>query len=259
MLELYHFHGATCGLKARLALAEKGVNYEAHAVDRPFLRTPEYLKLNRNGVVPTLIHDGQVLVESSVIINYVDDAFDGPALKPDDPLGVARAWWWLKRADECLARVGILTYTVSLRPGILEKSPEDLEKYIAETPNPGLRERRRRIIEMGFESPDFPGALNGLDQMLADMEEALSKNAWLAADGYSLADTAMTPHVERLAELNCADMWRENRPHLSDWWDRITTRASYDACLGATPNPEKPLHQASGAKAWPEIKKMLPV
>ncbi|MDP6175779.1 MAG: glutathione S-transferase family protein, partial [Rhodospirillales bacterium] len=108
MLELYHFHGATCGLKARLSLAEKGVEYTGHAVERAYLRSPEYLKLNANGVVPTLIHDGEVLVESSVIINYVDDAFDGPPLKPAGPMGAAKTWWWMKRADECLPMIGTL-------------------------------------------------------------------------------------------------------------------------------------------------------
>ena len=76
MLELYHFHGATCGLKSRLALAEKGVEYVGHAVERDYLRTPEYRKLNPNGVVPTLIHNGDVVLESSCIINYIDDVFD---------------------------------------------------------------------------------------------------------------------------------------------------------------------------------------
>lgn len=257
MIELYYFHGATCGLKARLAFAEKGVEYDANVVERPYLRTEEYRKLNPNGVVPTIIHDGEVLIESSVIINYLDDAFDGPSLKPDTPLGVARSWWWMKRADECLAMIGTLTYTVSLRPGILKKSPEELEAYIEGTPNPALRQRRRRIIEMGFDSPDFPVALSGLEKMLSDMEDALNKHEWLAADSYGLADIALTPLIERLTELQCHEMWEDSRPKLTAWWEKIKARPSYEACLGVTPNPEKPTHEAAGKKSWAEIKKLL--
>ena len=44
MLKLYYFHGATCGLKARLTLAEKDVEYTHEVVDRPYLRTHEYKK-----------------------------------------------------------------------------------------------------------------------------------------------------------------------------------------------------------------------
>ena len=258
MLELYHFHGATCGLKARLALAKKGVDYRAHAVERPYLRTPEYLKLNPNGVVPTLIHDGHVIVESSVVINYVGDAFDGAPLKPEGLLGTARTWWWLKRADECVPMIGTLTYTVSMRPKILLKSPEELEAYIEGTPNAALRDRRRRNIGMGFESPDFPVAMEGLDKMLANMEAALTADDWLASAAYSLADTAMRPLIERLDELACADMWRLARARLAAWWDRIRARPSYEACVGVTPNPEKSQHRDEGAKAWPEIKRLLP-
>ncbi len=257
MLELYYFHGATCGLKARLTLAEKGVGYTGHAVDRAYLRTPEYLKLNRNGVVPTLVHDDEVLTESSVIINYVDDAFDGPPLKPSDPRGIAGTWWWMKRADECLFCIGTLTYTVSLRPIVLEKSPEELERYIEETPNPALRLRRRRLVELGYDNPDFPAALEGLTIMLSDMEEALTGHEWLASDEYSLADTAMSPLIERLDELQCAGLWTRKHPHVTAWWQKIKGRDSYDACLAETPNPEKPQHARSGRKAWPEIERRL--
>lgn len=257
MLELYYFHGATCGLKARLGMAEKGIDYTHRVVERPALRKPEYLKLNRNGVVPTLVHDGEVFTESSVIINYADDAFDGPVLKPDDPRGIARAWWWMKHADECLPNIGIMTYTVSMRPGILQKSPEELDSYIEGIPNPAVRERRRKIIEMGYESPDFPVALNNLKRTVRDMETAMADRDWLAADTYSLADTAMTPILERLHELRFNELWEADCPKVTDWWARIQARKSYDEVLGKSPSPETPLHNQSGEAAWPEVRKLL--
>ena len=256
MLELYHFHGATCGLKSRLALAEKGVEYVGHAVERDYLRTPEYRKLNPNGVVPTLIHNGDVVLESSCVINYVDDVFDGPKLKPDNPLGVARTWWWMKRADECLPMIGNLTYTVSMRPKLLKLSPTELEEHLKGIPIAAARARRRRIIEEGFESPELGQSIEGLQKMLSDMEKALTQNEWLVDDDYTLADTAMTPLVERLHELQCGPMV-EQYPSVADWYERIQARPSYEACLGATPNPEKPLHTEQGKKSWPEIKKLI--
>ncbi len=257
MVKLYFFHGATCGLKARLSLEEKQVDFIPHAVERNFLRTAEYRKLNKNGVVPTLIHDNKIIVESSVVINYVDDAFEGPALKPVGPEGTARSWWWLKRADECLAMIGTLTYTVSLLPKIRSQSPEAIEAYIENTPIAALRQRRRKMVEHGFDNPDFPIALEGLQSMLSDMEEALAKNAWLISNNYTLADTAMTPLIERLEELACEGMWQAKRPRVTDWWQRIKARPSYVACLGETPNPERPQHQKTGKRAWPDLERIL--
>lgn len=119
------------------------------------------------------------------------------------------------------------------------------------------RERRRLALELGFESPSFSPALFELDRMLDDMESALGKYEWLAGGSYSLADAALTPFVERLDELNFTAMWEDSRPAVTEWWDRIKTRESYDRVLGATPNPEKPQHREKGGQAWTRIKEML--
>ena len=77
MLELYNFPPSTCSLKVRICLAEKGLEWVDHRLDSrdgDHLK-PEYLKLTPNGVVPTLIHDGNVIIDSSVICEYLDEVF----------------------------------------------------------------------------------------------------------------------------------------------------------------------------------------
>jgi glutathione S-transferase len=62
MLELYHNDMSTCAQKVRFALAEKGVRWQSRHLDlraRDHQR-PEYLRLNPNAVVPTIVHDGTV-------------------------------------------------------------------------------------------------------------------------------------------------------------------------------------------------------
>ena len=90
MIQLYYFHGATCGLKTRFTLSEKRVKYDQMVVEREYLRTSTYRKLNPNGVVPTLIHNGNIILESSIIMHYVNDAFEGPQLKPTEPLEISK-------------------------------------------------------------------------------------------------------------------------------------------------------------------------
>jgi glutathione S-transferase len=75
VLELYHNINSVCAQKARIALEEKGQK----ATDRIMTlrgdqNEPAYLKLNPNGVVPTLVHDGVPIAESSLILYYIDDA-----------------------------------------------------------------------------------------------------------------------------------------------------------------------------------------
>ena len=86
MLELYHSINSVCAQKVRIALEEKGQEAKDHIMTlRGDQYEPAYLKLNPNGVVPTLIHDGEPITESSLILYYIDDAFPEPPLMPKQP------------------------------------------------------------------------------------------------------------------------------------------------------------------------------
>src|SRR5215510_13533748 len=101
MVTLYHGRTSVCSIKARLALAEKGVNFESRLMTlRGDQFDPGYMKLNPNAVVPTLVHDGKVVIESTVVMHYVDEALPGPALTPSDPLARAQVRMTEKLMDE---------------------------------------------------------------------------------------------------------------------------------------------------------------
>ena len=88
MLALYHNDVSVCAQKVRMCLAEKNLDWDGRHLslgDGDHL-TPEYLKLNPNGVVPTLLHDERVIIESTVINEYLDTEFAGPPLRPANAL-----------------------------------------------------------------------------------------------------------------------------------------------------------------------------
>ena len=83
MLKLYHGRTSVCSVKARLAFAEKGVKCDNQPLTLHGDQfDPGYLRLNPNAVVPTLVHDDRVIIKSTVIMHYVDDAFPDPPLMP---------------------------------------------------------------------------------------------------------------------------------------------------------------------------------
>ena len=85
MLELYHNVNSVCAQKIRIALKEKSIEAEDHMMTlRGDQYEPAYIKLNPNAVVPTLVHDDQPIIESSLILYYLDDAFPNPPLMPKD-------------------------------------------------------------------------------------------------------------------------------------------------------------------------------
>ncbi|MFM2128756.1 MAG: Glutathione S-transferase BbdE [Pseudomonadota bacterium] len=144
MLTLYHGLASTCSKKARLALFEKGAAFESRLVNLQAFEqhSPDYLRLNPAGVVPTLVHDGHAIVESSVIIAYIDDILPTPPLTPADPLARAEMRLWLKWSDEhAYKAVYVPTWDRLSRPVASRLSDADLARRLEAVPT---AERRAR-------------------------------------------------------------------------------------------------------------------
>ena len=123
MLTLYHYGDSLCSMKTRFCLIEKGVEYTSHFID--LLKwehlSEEYKKLNPNSVVPTIVHDGVPIIESTIINQYIDEVFDGPALTPKSPLLRARMRIWTKLQDDIVhPAIQKPTFNLLIKP-ILEK------------------------------------------------------------------------------------------------------------------------------------------
>jgi glutathione S-transferase len=236
MLKLYQGRTSVCAIKVRLVFSEKGLDWEPINLN---LRAgeqhrPEYLKLNPNGVVPTLIHDDFVLIESTVIMQYLDEVFPSPPLQPTDPKDRARMRIWMKRVDEYLhPGSATLTYAMVHAREMRSKSPAELEAYYRGIPNPVTRERQRAAIEQGLDAPAAMQALQFYEKALADMERELAQQPWLAGQSYSLADAALTPYINRFAMLSLSNMWTQSRPNVTAWFERIKARPSYVAAVSA--------------------------
>ena len=126
LLELYHNINSVCAQKVRIALEEKGLAAKDHIMTlRGDQYEPAYLKLNPNGVVPTLIHDGAPITESSLILYYIDDAFPDPPLMPKQPRQRHRVRMYNKLIDEYVHNsCTILTFATAFRPAFLKMTPE---------------------------------------------------------------------------------------------------------------------------------------
>lgn len=194
MLELYRNDMSACAQKVRLALAEKGLRWESRHLD---LRAgdqqkPEYLRLNPKGVVPTLVDDGKVVRESTVIMEYLDDEYPNPPLRPADSHGRTHMRLWTKRLDEGHHDIATATLSmgIAFRFQYLAKGKEACEVLINRIPDPIRRERRRDVIDNGVEAREFKTAVRMWEELLTDMETTLGSSAWLVGNSYSLADAA---------------------------------------------------------------------
>src|SRR5262249_43351367 len=106
-LVLHHAWRSSASRRVRLCLEEKGLAYESRPVDlrKQEQHSPEYLKINPNGVIPTLVHDGRSLYEWGPICEYREETSPEPPLRPADAFGRAEMRNWIRYADE---RIGNL-------------------------------------------------------------------------------------------------------------------------------------------------------
>ncbi|MGK2940708.1 MAG: glutathione S-transferase family protein [Immundisolibacter sp.] len=260
MLELYTHPMSPCAQKVRLALEEKALAWHAHQVDlaqKENLR-PEYLKLNPKGVVPTLVHDGVPIIESSVICEYLEDAFPATRLRPDGALEKAEMRLWMKHVDEKLhAAMASLQWTLLMRPVLLEKSPEQAEALIARVPDKARRERQTRLYRQGLDAPDVADGVHVYDHTVQDMERALADREWLAGGSYSLADLAVLPYFQTLMQFGWQAFY-EHRPRVCAWLQRSLARPAYDKGIRSGLDPALLSRLAGrGAEAWPRLQTLL--
>ncbi len=265
MLELYHHGSSVCAAKVRLALDEKGVRWEGHYLDilKGEQFEPAYLKLNPKAVVPTLVHDGAVILESTVICEYLDEVFPGPALKPPIPLGRARMRLWTKAVDEDLHPACAEITFASCHRHIINRLPlADRQKFLDSTPpqsvTPTWHARKKEIVRLGFDAPGLGAKFQLYDRYLARMEAELADGPWLAGELFSLADIGVAPYVNRLDMLGMSAMWTESRPRLTDWFARIKARPTFNpAFLDWCPPDLTNDLMTFGTQSWPEVRKIL--
>tara|TARA_B100000315_G_scaffold138092_1_gene127113 strand:+ start:1808 stop:2605 length:798 start_codon:yes stop_codon:yes gene_type:complete len=260
-IELYHHGSSVCAAKVRLCLAEKGRDWHGHYIDilKGDQFDPGYLKLNPKALVPTLVHDGRVLTESTVICEYLDEVFPDPPLKPTGPYERAVMRIWTKAVDEDLhsGPVGALTFCASHRY-VLRRLPEKaLEAFLGGNPDPVKRARKRRWVEQGFDGPDALGAVLAYDKFVGAMETRLAQVPWLAGQTFTLADVGAVPYIVRLDMLAMQGFWRD-RPHVAEWFNRINERPSFQpAFYQWIPDDLLDDLASNGANAWPEVEAIL--
>ena len=258
-LELYHYAISTCSQKVRLVLAEKGLEFESHTVDLlgGEQHAPDYVKLNPNHVVPTLVHDGRVLIESSLINEYLDEAFPEKALRPADPPGRHALRHWVKKIDELHPSAGVITFAIGPRAMLMSQPEEVREANIEAIPDPARRAVRRSVLEHGVAAPEFAGALQRFIDVLDAIQADLPQGAWLSGDDFGLADAAVLPYVLRLDHLAMTPLLKE-RPAVEDWYTRVRARESFETAVAAwLSQPIVDMFRKNGEAVWPEVEAQL--
>ena len=233
MLELYHLPKSICSQKVRLALAEKGLAWTGHVVDLGKLEhlTPSYLALNPNAVVPTLVHDGVPIIESTVICEYLDEVFPEPALSPPTPRSRAQMRAWLRFIDEVPSMaVRVPSFNKVLLPGYRAMSAEDFEDRVRR-----MTIRRgffRRMGQTGFSESEVNDAMEQLALTETRIARAIDETGgpFLMGEQLTCADLCLAPVINRMEDLGlmgASDSDGPQRQMVRRWLAALKARPSW--------------------------------
>ncbi len=186
---------------ARLALEEKGVDYNLVEVD--FLQGPmpaEQIERHPFAKVPAFEHDGFQLYEVIAIIRYVDEAFDGPALQPGNVQERARM-------NQIISILDSYTYPCTVGQLVIQ----------------------RLVMPMLGNQPDeaaITEALPEIDTCMTTLAGLRGNNTFLAGNQLSLADLHLAPIYDYFRSTPESEAILEKIPESENWWNEMSTRAS---------------------------------
>jgi glutathione S-transferase len=230
MLKLYNAPHSTCSQKVRICLHEKGLPFEDIKLDLGKAKDqlkPEYLALNPNGVVPTLVDDGEVVIDSSVICEYLDEKYPAPKLTPDNIVRRAKMRAWMRYFEEVpTVAVRVPSFNMGFLPRFAGLDDEGFRAEQSDV-RPIRKHFYRRMTQNGFKRADVEAALEQIDSTCARMEKALETGPWLLGEQYTIADVVVTPSIDRMNDLGFSSIWHKKYPRVTSWYARMRERPAF--------------------------------
>ncbi len=241
MLKLYSFGPGANSLKPMLTLFEKfeyGTDFTVQRLNpAKFEHHSDWFKaINPRGQVPALDDHGRILVESTVICEYLEDAHPTAVkLRPDDHCDRAEMRVWTKWVDEyfcwCVSTIG---WHRGIGPMARALSDEDFESHLLNIPIPEQRVKWRRARE-GFPPEMIAEEMGKIAISVRRLEDRLKDNEWLVGGMYTLADICNYAIAGGM-QFGFPDLVNEaDTPGLLRWINQVAARPATQRMYAAVP------------------------
>lgn len=230
---LYHNPFSSCSQKVRLIFAEKNVEFESKLID---IHNGEqfdesYLLLNPNAVVPTLVHNGRAIIESSLINEYLDDIHPEPKLMPHAAYNKYIVRLFNRFIDEKLhSSAATITYGIVMRPLYKDLPAAELEEKLSQIPSEEMKANRQQVIESGVKADVFRNAFDTFIECFHIAESHLNNTRFIGGDSSTLADFSFLPYVLRFEHLGFQNHIRKF-PKVYNWYEMMQARPSYEKAI----------------------------
>jgi len=237
-LILYDFHGSPCARRVRIVMLEKDLEWETRLVDLTKMEQtrPEYLALNPNGLVPTLVHGGRVIYESNVITEYLDAVCPEPRLYPVDPWLCARAKMWQAFELAMAKEFRPLMYLRVIGPIDRQRPKDEVMRDVRRsTDDPAHIDWVNRVYDGTAVSEDEATLLaSQLNQRIDHIERELG-GEFLLGDRFSIADISLYPRAAMYPMIGL-QLDSVKYPRITRWMSSMAERPSFKRSERIRPN-----------------------
>jgi len=224
-LHLYHGHISNCSMRVRMTLIEKGLPWTSHHIDLKKKEniTDEYFGINPNGLVPTLIDNGVVHIESNDIIDYLDKTYPEPSLQ--DTGNEEEMIEWLRLAASIhLPAVKPYVYATKIQKKV-KKTAQEQKKYDELQKNIELKTfHAKHTGSSAFGEEDIARALEILEECFSKLECTLEGRDYIMGDKFTLADISWVPL--HFVLIGCGYPF-EQHENISRWATTIGEKESF--------------------------------
>ena len=235
MLDVYTWEPNANSGKPLFCLHEKGVPFTYHFIDigAHDHHAPEFLAINPDGTIPAIVHDGFTMTESTPAMEYIDETFAGPPLRPEDPYHRWRMRMLLRYFDNVVApSLAMIVSNRLAAPRFVGRDPTELKAALDRIPLPERRATWEKLMFHATPPADIAESERRVADGIDRFDGILGRREWIAGPAFSLADIGVfatfyslptarekqvndgaTPHLMR---------WRSGSRHWPGPWSRWT-------------------------------------
>jgi glutathione S-transferase len=262
MLKLFHNDMSVCAQKVRMLLCAKKLEWESEHLDirGGDQHKPEFRALNPKGLIPVLVHDDKVILESNVIVEYLEDVFPQHPMMPTAADQRAQVRWWMVQLDAGLhVHVATISFCLAFRYQVMERCPTDaaMAEFINNIPDPERRAFMEDTLPNGTQSTRLKFAVAAYSKLLNDMSKALKDGGFLVGNTMSAADIAYIPYIDRLEQLGLSEWWSD-KPEIKSWAENIRSDGAYKEGIEKWKNPKYiETMTALSQENWQAVKSLI--
>ena len=232
-IHLFHFSGSACSQKLRIFFNIKKINWNSHVINliKQEQFSEWFLGINPRGLVPTLVHDGDVHIESNEIMAYLDDVYKDNKLFPIDLIDEINKD--LAFEDSLHHDLRRLTFRYIIPHALGKKNPSTIdakEQFVGTIQGKADENKSKEILfwknhyQNGITDDEIIESANKFKNIYEDFDKTLKNQKYLKGDEFTVVDLAWYVSTKRLA---MAGIPIEKYKNVQKWFSNLDNDANF--------------------------------